>query len=60
MSATIMKITYGFDVKDKNDGWVSLAAGTAYGFAIGGDIGRFTVNFLPIRASPLSSLFYNV
>lgn len=51
-----MKVSYGFDVKDQHDKWVKLAEGAVHGYAIGGTVGRFMVDVLPIRMSLLSPL----
>ncbi|THH30968.1 hypothetical protein EUX98_g3209 [Antrodiella citrinella] len=47
-SATIMKVTYGFDVKDEHDEWVELVEHALVGYSIGGILGKWLVDFIPI------------
>ncbi|TCD67636.1 hypothetical protein EIP91_012201 [Steccherinum ochraceum] len=47
-SATIMEVTYGFDVKEENDEWVNLVEEAVHGYSLGGTFGQFVVDILPI------------
>lgn len=44
-----MKVTYGIDVAEKNDRWVSLVREALVGYAMAGVYGRFWVDVIPLR-----------
>ena len=51
-AGTIMKITYGIDVADPNDRYITVAEAALDGMAKAASPGAFLVDMLPIRTFP--------
>lgn len=49
MAATIVKVTYGFDLKEKDDPFATLVEQALFGFSKAAIWGTFWVDPLPFR-----------